>query len=73
MVRQKRLQFQNYQIMKLLHYYFNEYKNEFGSKSILYYEQYGNGTVLKSIGEKITNQNDILEELNIRFNTLFKQ
>lgn len=28
------------------------YKIKFGSKSILYYEQYGNGTVLKSIGEK---------------------
>lgn len=28
------------------------YKSKFGSKSILYYEQYGNGTVLKSIGEK---------------------
>lgn len=28
------------------------YKSKFGSKSVLYYEQYGNGTVLKSIGEK---------------------
>lgn len=33
----------------------NEYKNEFGSKSILYYEQYGNGALLKSIGEKFFN------------------
>lgn len=32
-----------------------EYKNEFGSKSILYYEQYGNGSLLKSIGEKFFN------------------
>lgn len=31
------------------------YKSKFGSKSILYYEQYGNGTVLKSIGEKFFN------------------
>lgn len=31
------------------------YKSEFGSKSVLYYEQYGNGTVLKSIGEKFFN------------------
>lgn len=31
------------------------YKIKFGSKSILYYEQYGNGTVLKSIGEKFFN------------------
>ena len=31
------------------------YKTKFGSKSILYYEQYGNGTVLKSIGEKFFN------------------
>ncbi len=27
-----------------------EYKNDFGSKSIMYYEQYGNGSILKSIG-----------------------
>ena len=33
----------------------NEYKNEFGSKSILYYEQYGNGALLKSVGEKFFN------------------
>ncbi|WP_195989389.1 molybdopterin-dependent oxidoreductase [Clostridium sp. D53t1_180928_C8] len=33
----------------------NEYKNEFGSKSILYYEQYGNGALLKSIAEKFFN------------------
>ena len=32
-----------------------EYKNEFGSKSVLYYEQYGNGALLKSIGEKFFN------------------
>lgn len=31
------------------------YKSKFGSKSVLYYEQYGNGTVLKSIGEKFFN------------------
>ena len=31
------------------------YKSKFGSKSILYYEQYVNGTVLKSIGEKFFN------------------
>ena len=31
------------------------YKSEFGSKSVLYYEQYGNGTLLKSIGEKFFN------------------
>ena len=31
------------------------YKSKFGNKSILYYEQYGNGTVLKSIGEKFFN------------------
>ena len=31
------------------------YKSKFGSKSILYYEQYGNCTVLKSIGEKFFN------------------
>ena len=31
------------------------YKSKFGSKSILYYEQYGNGIVLKSIGEKFFN------------------
>lgn len=31
------------------------YKIKFGSKSVLYYEQYGNGTVLKSIGEKFFN------------------
>ena len=31
------------------------YKSKFGSKSMLYYEQYGNGTVLKSIGEKFFN------------------
>lgn len=31
------------------------YKSKFGRKSILYYEQYGNGTVLKSIGEKFFN------------------
>ena len=31
------------------------YKSEFGSKSILYYEQYGNGSLLKSIGEKFFN------------------
>ena len=30
----------------------NLYKNEFGNKSILYYEQYGNGALLKSVGEK---------------------
>lgn len=28
------------------------YKYEFGNKSILYYEQYGNGSLLKSVGEK---------------------
>ena len=33
----------------------NLYKKEFGSKSILYYEQYGNGSLLKSIGEKFLN------------------
>ena len=33
----------------------NEYKNEFGSKSILYYEQYGNGALLKSVVEKFFN------------------
>lgn len=27
-----------------------EYKEKFGSKSIMYYEQYGNGSILKSIG-----------------------
>ncbi|MFR9241620.1 MAG: molybdopterin-dependent oxidoreductase [Clostridium baratii] len=27
-----------------------EYKESFGSKSIMYYEQYGNGSILKSIG-----------------------
>ena len=32
-----------------------DYKNEFGSRSILYYEQYGNGSLLKSIGEKFFN------------------
>lgn len=31
------------------------YKREFGSKSILYYEQYGNGSLLKSIGEVFLN------------------
>lgn len=31
------------------------YKSKFGSKSVLYYEQYGNGTLLKSIGEKFFN------------------
>lgn len=31
------------------------YKSKFGSKLVLYYEQYGNGTVLKSIGEKFFN------------------
>ena len=31
------------------------YKSKFGSKSILYYEQYGNGSLLKSIGEKFFN------------------
>lgn len=31
------------------------YKKEFTSKSILYYEQYGNGAILKSIGEVFTN------------------
>ena len=31
------------------------YKSKFGSKSVLYYEQYGYGTVLKSIGEKFFN------------------
>lgn len=31
------------------------YKNEFSSKSILYYEQYGNGAILKSIGEVFVN------------------
>lgn len=33
----------------------NLYKKEFGGKSILYYEQYGNGSLLKSIGEKFLN------------------
>ncbi|WP_195964141.1 molybdopterin-dependent oxidoreductase [Clostridium cuniculi] len=33
----------------------NLYKKEFGNKSILYYEQYGNGSLLKSIGEKVLN------------------
>lgn len=32
-----------------------DYKNEFGSRSILYYEQYGNGSLLKSIGKKFFN------------------
>ena len=32
-----------------------DYKNEFGSRDILYYEQYGNGSLLKSIGEKFFN------------------
>lgn len=32
-----------------------DYKNEFGSRSILYYDQYGNGSLLKSIGEKFFN------------------
>lgn len=31
------------------------YKEEFGSQSILYYEQYGNGALLKSIGEIFMN------------------
>ena len=31
------------------------YKREFGSKSIIYYEQYGNGSLLKSIGEVFLN------------------
>lgn len=31
------------------------YKQEFGTKSILYYEQYGNGSLLKSIGEIFMN------------------
>ena len=38
-------------MVKKLSYYISK----FGSKSILYYEQYGNGTVLKSIGEKFFN------------------
>ena len=33
----------------------NTYKKEFTSKSILYYEQYGNGAILKSIGEVFVN------------------
>lgn len=33
----------------------NGYREEFGSKSVLYYEQYGNGSLLKSIGEKFFN------------------
>ena len=32
-----------------------EYKDEFSSKSIMYYEEYGNGGVLKSIGEVFMN------------------
>lgn len=31
------------------------YKENFGSKAILYYEQYGNGSLLKSIGEVFLN------------------
>lgn len=29
----------------------NKYKKEYGSKSLMYYEQYGSGSLLKSIGE----------------------
>ncbi|MDU1855443.1 MAG: molybdopterin-dependent oxidoreductase, partial [Clostridium baratii] len=32
-----------------------EYKEKFGSKSIMYYEQYGNGSILKSIGNIFLN------------------
>lgn len=32
-----------------------EYKEKYTSKSILYYEQYGNGSILKSIGEVFCN------------------
>ncbi|MBS6041276.1 MAG: molybdopterin-dependent oxidoreductase [Clostridium baratii] len=32
-----------------------DYKEKFGSKSIMYYEQYGNGSILKSIGNIFLN------------------
>lgn len=32
-----------------------EYREKFGSKSIMYYEQYGNGSILKSIGNIFLN------------------
>ncbi|MBM7834052.1 molybdopterin-dependent oxidoreductase [Clostridium sardiniense] len=32
-----------------------KYKTDFGSKSIMYYEQYGNGAILKSIGNTFFN------------------
>lgn len=33
----------------------SHYKNTYGSQSVLYYEQYGNGSLLKSIGDLFFN------------------
>lgn len=40
-----------YKALKIMAEKLNFYKDKYSSKSILYYEQYGNGSVLKSIGD----------------------